>query len=127
MNILIINHYAGNPKIGMEFRPYYLAKEFIKMGHSVSIIGASFSHLRNIQPPVKKDLSREITDGIAYYWIKTPSYGGNIQRILNILVFVIKLYFYANKISKLLEPDLVIASSTYPLDIYPSKKISKKI
>lgn len=27
MNILLINHYAGSPDLGMEFRPYYMAKE----------------------------------------------------------------------------------------------------
>ena len=26
MNILLINHYAGSPDLGMEFRPYYMAK-----------------------------------------------------------------------------------------------------
>ena len=24
MNILLINHYAGSPDLGMEFRPYYM-------------------------------------------------------------------------------------------------------
>ncbi len=32
MNILLINHYAGSPELGMEFRPYYMAKEWVKMG-----------------------------------------------------------------------------------------------
>ena len=32
MNILIINHYAGSPEMGMEFRPYYFAKEWTAMG-----------------------------------------------------------------------------------------------
>ena len=26
MRILLINHYAGSPRHGMEFRPYYLAR-----------------------------------------------------------------------------------------------------
>ena len=30
MNILYINHYAGSMKHGMEFRPYYLSREWIK-------------------------------------------------------------------------------------------------
>ena len=46
MNILLINHYAGSPELGMEFRPYYMAKEWVKMGHQVLIVGGSFSHLR---------------------------------------------------------------------------------
>lgn len=111
--------------MGMEYRPYYLAKEFVKTGHNVSIIGASFSHVRNIQPTVKEDLSLELIDNVAYYWIKTPAYRGNILRIINILVFILKLYFYRRKISKITKPDLVIASSTYPLDIYAARRISK--
>lgn len=45
MNILLINHYAGSPDLGMEFRPYYMAKEWQKAGHHVRIVGGSFSHL----------------------------------------------------------------------------------
>lgn len=45
MNIILINHYAGSNIHGMEFRPYYLAREWVKMGHNVTIIAASFSHL----------------------------------------------------------------------------------
>ena len=50
MNILIINHYAGSPEMGMEFRPYYFAKEWTAMGHRVDIIAADFSHLRRVNP-----------------------------------------------------------------------------
>ena len=50
MNILLINHYAGSPELGMEFRPYYMAKEWVKAGHQVLIVGGSFSHLRKVQP-----------------------------------------------------------------------------
>jgi len=46
MNILLINHYAGAPQYGMEYRPYYLAREWTKIGHRVSIVLAPLSHLR---------------------------------------------------------------------------------
>ena len=67
MNILIINHYAGSPEMGMEFRPYYFAREWIKMGHKVDIIAADYSHLRRINPDVKKDFQKENIDGINYH------------------------------------------------------------
>jgi hypothetical protein len=44
-NIWIINQYAGSILHGMEFRHYYFAKEFIKLGHKVTIISGSYSHL----------------------------------------------------------------------------------
>lgn len=125
MKILIINHYAGSPKLGMEFRPYYLAKEWVRQGHSVTIIGASFSHLRNIQPLITRDLQSTEENGIVYVWLKTPSYITSGKRILNILIFVIKLLYYKKKITKAYNPDVVIASSTYPLDIYPAKLLAK--
>lgn len=124
MNILVINHYAGAPMYGMEFRPYYMAKEWVKMGHNVSIIGASYSHLRYKQPSI--DMEEQIIDGINYLWINTPTYNNAFKRILNILVFVFKLVLTAGKYSKKINPDIVIASSTYPLDIFPAKLISKK-
>ena len=64
MNILYINHYAGSVYLGMEFRPYYLAREWVKTGHKVRIIGADFSHLRTVNPTVEKDFEIENIDGI---------------------------------------------------------------
>jgi len=127
MRILYINHYAGSPKYGMAFRPFYLAKEWQNEGHVVSIVGADNSHLRKSQPSVPNDLWEEIFDDVKYIWLKTPKYSSTgFQRILNILSFVLKLMFYANRISKRIKPDVVIASSTYPLDIYPAYLIAKK-
>ena len=50
MNILLINHYAGSPRHGMEYRPYYLAREWVRLGHKVQIVAASWSHVRPVQP-----------------------------------------------------------------------------
>ena len=117
----------GGLKYGMEYRPYYLAKEWVKMGHQVTLVGASFSHLRIQQPVVttNKDFEEETVEGINYIWIKTPAYESTFARIQNIFVFVCKLWKYSRKISEFVKPDLVVASSTYPLDIYPARKIAK--
>jgi glycosyltransferase involved in cell wall biosynthesis len=124
MNILLINHYAGSPEYGMEYRPYYLAKEWVKQGHSVTIVGATFSHLRLRNPEVPTDYYKENIEGIQYIWLTTPAYVGSIARIRNILVFVRKLYKYSKQLVADVNPDLVIASSTYPLDNYPARKIA---
>jgi hypothetical protein len=126
MNILIINHYAGSPELGMEFRPYYLAKEWIKLGHKVIILAANYSHLRSKQPLVDFDFQTETTDGIIYVWLKTSKYeSSGFKRIINILMFISKLLFKYKKVLDIYKPEIVIASSTYPLDIYPSYLIAK--
>lgn len=122
MNILLIDHYAGSPELGMEFRPYYMAKEWTKQGHQVLLIGATYSHLRKKQP----QSGNQNINGIDYYWVKTNAYKGNgIGRIISMFLFVYKLMFRLGKIYRRFKPDLVIASSTYPLDIYPARKIAK--
>lgn len=124
MNILLINHYAGSVNHGMEYRPYYLAREWVKLGHEVTIIAASFSHLRQ-QNIEATEIKEEYLDGIRYIWLPTSTYKGNsIDRFWNMLEFIRQLYKYNHKFVAL-RPDVVIASSTYPLDVYPAHKLSK--
>lgn len=126
MNILYINHYAGAPQYGMEFRPYYMAKEWHKIGHKVLIAAASYSHLRFKQPECKKN-SCETIDNVDYQWYKTPQYSSNgILRVKNIFCFLYRLYGDSTRLVKEFAPDVVIASSTYPFDIWPARRIAKK-
>jgi len=126
MNILYINHYAGAPKYGMEFRPYYLSKEWVKRGHNVIMVASSYSHVRSKNPDLKNKICVEIIDNIIYIWFKTLKYKGNgLKRVLNILDFIFLLFRYSNDLMKKYNPDIVIASSTYPLDIFPAYFISK--
>lgn len=127
MNILYIEHYAGSPEMGMEFRPYYLSREWVKMGHKATIIAGDYSHLRKKNPNVNKDWETEIIDGIEYVWLKTGEYEGNgVARALTMERFVRKLWVHSSMIAKKWKPDVVIASSTYPLDTYPARSIAKK-
>ena len=127
MRILLINHYAGSVYHGMEFRPYYLSREWVKMGHEVTVVAASFSHLRQKNIEMQEEIKEEYIDGIRYVWLKTPAYSGNgIVRIKNILSFLHKLYKYEKEINRDIAPDVVIASSTYPLDSYPANRMAKK-
>ena len=127
MKILLINHYAGSINHGMEFRPYYMSREWVKVGHEVTVVAASFSHLRQKNIDMEEPIKEEYIDGIRYVWLKTPAYHGNgIGRIKNMLSFLRKLYKYEKVINKDLDPDVVIASSTYPLDSYPANWIAKR-
>lgn len=126
MNILYINHYAGSPEMGMEFRPYYLSREWVKMGHKVTIVAGDYSHLRLTNPSVNSDFTSEMIDGVEYVWIKSGAYQGNgAKRAFSMFRFVGKLWKNVSQIVKHWKPDVVIASSTYPLDTYPAQKIAK--
>lgn len=125
MNILYINHYAGSPEMGMEFRPYYLSREWVKMGHRVTIVAGDYSHLRKNNPTIENDFQSKSIDGIEYVWVKTGEYEGNgVKRALTMERFVRKLLTHAGMIAGKWKPDVVIASSTYPLDTYPARRIA---
>lgn len=125
MDILLINHYAGSQDYGMEYRAYYLAKEWVKQGHQVTTVAATFSHLRLKNPDIEKDYQVEMIDEIKYIWLKTPPYKGSLKRVFNMGTFVMKLNRYAKRLAREEKPDLVIAGSCYPLDNYAAHKIAK--
>ncbi|CAM5188297.1 hypothetical protein CDEF62S_02697 [Castellaniella defragrans] len=127
MNILLINHYAGSPHHGMEFRPYYMAREWIRMGHKVCILAGSYSHIRAHQPQVAEGqkCQHENIDGIDYRWYRTPEYRGNgLGRVLSMLSFMRHLRRDGRRVSADFKPDMVIASSTYPMDIWSARRIA---
>lgn len=125
MRLLLINHYAGSLRHGMEYRPYYLAREWVRLGHDVRIAAAATSHVRTHAPDLggRKRLDEHIDD-ISYGWYATPPYHGNgIARVRNMAAFVGQLYGDARRLARW-RPDVVIASSTYPLDIFPARRIA---
>ena len=160
MNILYINHYAGSPQHGMEYRPYYLAREWVRAGHAVRMLAADFSHVRATQPdlaalrgvavqaPTGADAhllpgdvvpdaqepcgrfgraTVQTIDGIAYHWYATPAYAGNgVGRVKNIWAFLRQVWLDAPRIARAFQPDVVIASSTYPMDIWVAHRIAKR-
>lgn len=127
MKILLINHYAGSPQHGMEYRPFYMASEWVRSGHEVTIVAATQAHLRSKQPEVRGMRTVTTLDGIRYLWLWTPSYQGNgLRRIANMAAFVGQLMWRAREIAAETKPDVVIASSTYPLDIVPAYRIARR-
>jgi len=129
MNILLINHYAGSIHHGMEYRPYYLAREWVRRGHRVHIVAATCSHLRQQAPSTNAGAgpwTEENIDGIRYLWLPTPPYRGNgAARVRNMLAFVARLWREAPRLARTVAPHAVIASSTYPLDIWPAHRIAR--
>ncbi|UDF37402.1 UNVERIFIED_ORG: glycosyltransferase family 4 protein [Shinella sp. XGS7] len=122
MKILLINHYAGTPELGMEYRPYYLAREWVRMGHQVLVLAASHSHVRSRQPQP----GGQTLDGIAYCWYETPAYAGNgFGRLRNIWAFCRHVAKDADILAREFAPDVVIASSTYPMDVWVARKVAR--
>jgi glycosyltransferase involved in cell wall biosynthesis len=129
MNILLVNHYAGSPRDGMEFRPFYLAREWVRAGHRVQIVAAAFSHVRARQPamPPSGAALDEVIDGIAYHWLPTPRYTGNgLGRVRNIWAFLSRLWRESPRLAREFSPDVVIASSTYPMDIWVARRLARQ-
>jgi len=122
MNILYLNHYAGCPALGMEYRPYYLAREWVRAGHRVQVLAADFSHVRAMQPAA----GDAVIDGIDYHFYPTPRYQGNgVARVKNIAAFLRAVWADTQRLVREFKPDVVIASSTYPLDIWVARRIAR--
>ncbi len=127
MNIVLINHYAGSTRHGMEYRPFYMARHWVRWGHRVTVVAASFSHLRQLNPEMSGRVREEVLDGVRYIWLRTPAYRGNgVWRTLNMFSFTASLMRRGREITGGHRPDLVIASSTYLLDVYPAKRLAKR-
>ncbi len=126
MNIWIINETIGSRIHGMVFRPYYFAKEFVKLGHKVTIFSGSYTHIFSKLPEVEGFSSTENIDGIDYCWIKTPRYGKSqsLGRIINAFTFVAKMFLLRKK--RFGRPDAVIVTSPTPFSILNGYRLKKR-
>lgn len=117
--ICLINQYAGNPQIGMEYRPFHLGKEWIKSGHEVLIIASNYAHIRKGQfkLPWYKIYSKINVSGVDFLILRGIPYEGNgIFRALGIILFGIHAALAVLILRKF---DAYIASSTHTLDFLP--------
>jgi len=124
--IWFFNDYAGSKYHGMEFRNYYVARELVKMGHTVYIVSASYMHLFKKLPTIDGEYTFEDIDGINYIWVDVPHYTTSTdkKRVWKWFVFVKKLY--SLPVDKMKNPDYIIASPMAPFLIKPALYFSKK-
>lgn len=127
MNILTLNHYAGSPSMGMEYRPYALSRELNARGHHCAIVAGTYSHLRQRNPDQAPFKVRHTSvEEVDWYWIPTGQYQGNgVRRVVSMLSFTVGTWLCARRLAEEQQPDVVIASSTYPLDIYAAARIAQ--
>lgn len=125
LDIVFVAHFAGSPRHGMVHAYYSLAREWLRMGHRVTIIAAGYAHTRSKQPDQVKEVCEEWIDGIRYLWIPVPTYQLNnyVGRALNILTFTARVWRTTLPVSR---ADLVICSSHHPFAIYPARKLAKR-
>ncbi len=117
MNIWIINETIGSKIHGMVYRPYYMAKEFVKKGMTVTVFSGSYTHILSKLPEVEGRCKKEMIDGVNYCWVKTPKYSRSqsLGRIRNAFTFVFKLFTINKK--DFGKPDVVIITSPTPFSI----------
>ena len=126
MRIVYIDHYAGSPTAGMEYRPHAMALEWAKLGVQTTIIAGTYSHLRqrnflDASPGRPYDV-----DGVEFRFLHTRTYDGNgLGRILSMVDFVGRGCLAAPRIVRELRPDAVISSSTYPFDTYCAQRVAR--
>jgi len=119
--IWILNHYAGSRIHGMEYRHYYLARHFQRLGFAPAIVCASFHHLMTMRP----ETSHGEVDGIPYVWIKTCQYEGNgLGRVFNMTEFSLKLA--CRRLGALPRPDVIVASSPHPFVAVNGAHLARK-
>lgn len=122
-NILFINHYAGSPIHGMEYRHYFLAKQLKEIGNNVTIVASTASHLHSKSPETNSIFKDEIIDGINYIWVKSPKYNKNgIMRFVNMFFFSFFVIFLKYK----KKPDVVIGTSPHPFALLNAIWIANK-
>ncbi len=124
-NIWLINNHSYPPGTSNWRRHYDLCKELVKDGYGIDIICGSFVHDRKNQILNKNEKFRvENYSGINYHILNGLSYNGNIKRIISMIEFMIKVFFYEKKIEN--KPDIIYCSCPHPFNGLISLYLAKK-
>lgn len=108
---LIINQYASTLKTGFGGRSYYIGKELVKRGNSVTLVSGDTAHIFRQAQRNQYKFETTITGGLQHLKIRLMHYNTarSFKRILNWFLFCWRLLFIGRYLK--CSPDIVIVSS----------------
>ncbi|MBD63297.1 MAG: hypothetical protein CMD68_04365 [Gammaproteobacteria bacterium] len=110
----------------MEYRHFFLARHLVNLGHRVSIVASTYSHLFSSPPKTDRLVEFEIIDGVEFVWLKSPKYKLNgPKRLLNMLSY--SFLAQVTSLEKQLgTPDAIMGSSPHPFTLMNTLSLSKR-
>lgn len=127
MNIWYISKYATPIKYFFGTRHFYLAEEWVKKGHKVSIITSNSSHLAKGLPSFTGLRYIEEINGVQTVWLNTikSKKASSLLRMLSWLHFDLLLMVLL-RTKRLPRPDSIIVSSLALTTIIPGWLLAKR-
>jgi glycosyltransferase involved in cell wall biosynthesis len=126
MVIWYLCKYASPEKYFFGTRHFYLAQEWVKEGHEVTIFTSNSSHLTDKLPKFKGKSFTEDIEGIHTIWLNglKPKKSSGFRRVLSWIHFEWQLSSISKKRMK--KPDVIIASSLSLLTVINGYVFSKR-
>ena len=98
MFFLLINHNAGSPSRGPNYRSHRIALSLIESGHSVLVVSSSKSQKLSSPPTISGLFSLTVEDNVPFLWLQNiplyslssfQIYSFGIQLFLVLFIFII--------------------------------------
>jgi glycosyltransferase involved in cell wall biosynthesis len=112
-NIWLICKYAMPAKYFFGTRHFYLAEEWVRNGHDVTIFTSNWNHLTDKLPTFESRSLDEEINGVKTIWLRTfkNHSSGSIARIIAWIHFEILVWIFGRKEEAKAIPDVIIVSS----------------
>ncbi|OXS99397.1 glycosyltransferase WbuB [Notoacmeibacter marinus] len=125
--IWIINQYASIPKTGVGGRHRHLARELTGLGHEVTVIAASWTHLHPAELDPKTLPFSEQFEGFTFVHLPVPPYAHahDKKRVLNWLRFSAALPGLPKRLNA--KPDIVLVSSPSPFAYLGAERLARRV
>ena len=126
MRIVHLNYAIAAPQHGADYRSHHLARLWVEAGHSVTIVGSSYSHLLADEIRFAGPFLELHQDGVRYVLLKAPKYKSGVGRALNLFTCMARVRRHQSAIVGEPRPDVVMGASVYQVDNYAARRIAKE-